>query len=61
MMNHTIIMQKMTRVKRVYAAKDVSDMTLDEINAFIENEGITYSGDYGFRVTDSVQLIHSLN
>ncbi|MFA5797573.1 MAG: hypothetical protein WC916_06100 [Candidatus Woesearchaeota archaeon] len=55
------MLQKMTLIKRVYAKDDVSDMTLDEVEALIEKTGITYAADYGFKVQDSVDLVHSEN
>ncbi len=55
------MLQKMTLIKRVYAKDNVSDMTLDEVQDLIDQEGIMYAVDYGFKVQNSVDLIHSLN
>ena len=48
-------------INRVYREKIVSDMTLDEVEAIIQNDDIQYSGDYGFKVKDDVILRFSLN
>jgi hypothetical protein len=48
-------------VKRIYAKEDVSDMTLIEVEDLIIKQGINFSGDFGFEVQNSVQLIHSEN
>ena len=55
------MLQKMTLVKRVYAKEDVSDMTLTEVASLIEQTGIDYAADYGFKVHDTVDLVHSEN
>lgn len=55
------MLQKMTLIKRVYAKDDVSDMTLDEVQDFIDKEGIDYAADYGFKVQNTVDLVHSEN
>ena len=62
MMNN-ILLQKTTLLKRVYEKKDVSGLTLAEINTHIQDEGIDYSGDFGLEMNayNDVELVYSLN
>ena len=47
---------------RTYQEKDVSDMTLEDVKNFIDREEITYSADYGFKISGQETLfIFSLN
>ena len=48
-------------MNRIYAEKDVTNFTLSDVKEFIEKEGIDYSGDYGFEVKDTTELIYSEN
>jgi hypothetical protein len=48
-------------IQRLYSEHDVSSFTLNQVENLIEQEGIGYSGDYGFKVKENVMLIHSEN
>lgn len=48
-------------INRIYSGFEVSELTLSEVEDLIEKEGIDYSGDYGFKVQDNVNLIFSEN
>ena len=48
-------------IQRIYAEKDVSSMTIADVQDFIEKEDIEYSGDYGFEVKDRAKLVYSEN
>jgi len=49
------------KIQRIYGKRNVSGLTLDEVEAVIKNDDIEYSGDYGFKVQDNVHLIFSRN
>ena len=59
--NDTVRLAAETRIKRVYGQHDVTGLTLAEVEDVIEQEGINYSADYGFKITDTARLILSRN
>lgn len=48
-------------ISRIYQEKDISGLTLDEVESLMQSDDVQYSGDYGFKVQDNVKLIVSLN
>jgi len=49
-------------ITRIYDKKNVSNLTLSEIESLIKSDDISYSADYGFKCNEeSVQLIFSMN
>jgi hypothetical protein len=49
-------------ITRIYGKKDVSYLTLADIDLLIKSDDIAYSEDYGLKCNEeSVQLIFSMN
>jgi hypothetical protein len=59
--NNNVKLVAETFVRRIYGNINVSDLTLSQVDELIDKEDIEYSGDYGFKVQDNVQLIFSKN
>ena len=51
-----------TKINRIYRHKIVSNLTLSEIEKFIDNEDNNYCGDYGLNFDGkNARLVFSMN
>jgi hypothetical protein len=48
-------------IQRLYSEIFVSHLTISQINKLIQEEGIDYSGDFGFKNDFETKLIFSQN
>ena len=59
-LSNSVYLAKATNVKRIYEEIDVSKLTINEVEEYVEKD-IEYAVDYGFKIGSNIQFIISKN